>query len=77
MIASRKVTKYVDACIEVEALREAVRQDGVVRSRQNSLNFAIARKVELQRALTGRDLGEAQRILIGLSMSQLARGLAS
>jgi hypothetical protein len=73
---NRKVSRYVDACREVQGYRDAMADDpGDSQGRVRSLNFAVARKVELQRALNGAELGQANKVLIADSMNRLGRAL--
>ena len=61
----RAIDKFVDAVREVEALRQAVRDDG--KDRTSSISFAIARKIEAERMLSGGQLGRARLILAGVA----------
>lgn len=60
---TKAVDRYVDAFREVEALRQAERDDS--KPRPEAIRLALARRIEAERALNGGQLGQARRALAG------------
>jgi hypothetical protein len=59
------IERYVEATRELDALRQAVKDDG--NPRVSVLRLALSRKVESERMLNGGQLGQARRILTSMS----------
>ena len=68
MIPSRKVTRYLDAIRERDALTAQLAQYPELRDSKrwmDDYNLARTRVAEYHRALTGGELGKARRLMEG------------